>query len=81
VPLNVAPFDPDTLAMLQLMKTFERLTIDAAVTGSYQSALRALTLNPLVKSGKVLEAALDETIRENIDYMPQFRELYETELK
>jgi len=81
VPLNVAPFDPDTLAMLQLMKTFERFTIDAAVTGNYQSALRALTLNPLVKSGKVLEAALNETIRENIDYMPQFRELYQAELK
>ena len=81
MPLNVAPFDDDTLAMLQLMKTFERFTIDAAVKGDYQSALRALTLNPLVKNGKVLEAALDETIRENIKYMPQFQSYYEENLK
>jgi 6-phospho-beta-glucosidase len=81
MPLNVAPFEPDTLAMLQTMKTFERFTIDAAVNGDYQSALRALTLNPLVKTGKVLEAALDETIRENIKYMPQFQDYYETNLK
>lgn len=81
MPLNVAPFEPDTLAMLQTMKTFERFTIDAAVNGDYQSALRALTLNPLIKTGKVLEAALDETIRENIKYMPQFQDYYETNLK
>ena len=81
MPLNVAPFDDDTLAMLQLMKTFERFTIEAAVKGDYQSALRALTLNPLVKNGKVLEAALDETIRENIKYMPQFQSYYEENLK
>lgn len=72
-PLNVQPFDPDTLSMLQLMKTFERFTIDAAMTGNYQSAVRALTLNPLVKTGAVLERALQETIRENIAYMPQFK--------
>ena len=67
--------------MLQTMKTFERFTIDAAVNGDYQSALRAMTLNPLIKIGKVLEAALDETIRENIKYMPQFQDYYETNLK
>ncbi|WP_028534560.1 6-phospho-beta-glucosidase [Paludibacterium yongneupense] len=74
LPLNVARFDEDTEAMLVLMKAYERFTIDAAVTGSYQSALRALNLNPLVKTGQVLETALDETIRENIRYLPQFKE-------
>lgn len=76
LPLNVAPFEEDTQALLALMKAFERFTIDAAVTGSYQSALRALNLNPLVKTGEVLEQALNETIRENIRYLPQFRDYY-----
>ena len=81
MPLYDAPLEPHSLAMLQTINTFERFTIDAAVNGDYQSALRALTLNPLVKTGKVLEAALDETIRENIKYMPQFQAYYEANLK
>jgi 6-phospho-beta-glucosidase len=80
MPLNVAPFEDDLQALLVLMKTFERYTVDAAITGNYQSALRALNLNPLIKTGKVLEQALDETIRENIDYLPQFKEYYKLNL-
>ena len=80
MPLNVAPFDDDTQAMLIRMKTFERFTIDAALTGNYQSALRALNLNPLVKTGEILEQALDETIRENIRYLPQFKDYYKLNL-
>jgi len=80
MPLNVAPFDPDTQSLLQLMKAYERLTIEAAVTGSYQAALRALNVNPLITTGSVLEEALDETIRQNIAYLPQFADYYHQQL-
>lgn len=80
LPLSVAPFEPDTQSLLQLMKAYERLTIEAAVTGSYQAALRALTVNPLITTGSVLEEALDETIRQNIAYLPQFADYYHQQL-
>ncbi|MDO6765213.1 6-phospho-beta-glucosidase [Agarivorans sp. 1_MG-2023] len=73
VPLNVSPFPSDTLRLIQMMKDFETLTVEAAVTGDRNIAHRALILNPLVTTGSILEEALNETIDENLDFMPQFR--------
>jgi len=75
LPLNVAPFPSDTLRLLQLMKEFETLTVEAAVSGDLNKARRALILNPLVNTGSILDQALQETVRENIDLMPQFSHL------
>ena len=72
LPLNVAPFPEDTLRLLQLMKSFERLTIAAALTGNRHTAWRALMLNPLIVSGEKLELALDEVIAENRQWLPAF---------
>ena len=72
LPLNVAPFPEDTLRLLQLMKSFERLTIEAALTGNRHTAWRALMLNPLIVSGAKLELALDEVIAENRQWLPAF---------
>ncbi|GEM81526.1 6-phospho-beta-glucosidase [Vibrio superstes] len=73
VPLSVAPFPSDTLRLIQVLKEFESLTVEAAVTGNRNVAHRALILNPLVTTGSILEKALEETIQANLDYMPQFR--------
>ncbi|MGY5451055.1 6-phospho-beta-glucosidase [Agarivorans sp. MS3-6] len=73
LPLNVAPFPNDTLRLIQVLKEFESLTVEAAITGDRNTAHRALVLNPLVTTGTVLETALNETIDANLDYMPQFR--------
>ena len=72
LPLNVAPFPEDTLRLLQLMKSFERLTIEAALTGNRHTAWRALMLKPLIVSGEKLELALDEVIAENRQWLPAF---------
>lgn len=72
LPLNVAPFPEDTLRLLQLMKSFERLTIEAALTGNRHTAWRALMLNPLIVSGEKPELALDEVIAENRQWLPAF---------
>ncbi|HCF8347230.1 6-phospho-beta-glucosidase [Klebsiella pneumoniae] len=72
LPLNVAPFPEDTLRLLQLMKSFERLTIEVALTGNRHTAWRALMLNPLIVSGEKLELALDEVIAENRQWLPAF---------
>lgn len=72
LPLNVAPFPEDVLRLLQLMKTFEQFTIEAAMTGDRHTAWRALVLNPLIRSGQILEQALDEVIEQNRDWLPAF---------
>lgn len=72
LPLNVAPFPQDTLRLLQLMKEFEQLTIEAAITGNRHTAWRALVLNPLITSGSKLEQALDEVIEAHPDLMSAF---------
>lgn len=54
VPLNVEPFaNPAIVGLRRLMKAFEELTVAAAVTGDYGTALQALTLNPMVRKGPV----------------------------
>ncbi len=72
LPLNVAPFPQDTLRLLQLMKEFEHLTIEAAITGNRHTAWRALVLNPLITSGSRLEQALGEVIAAHPDLMSAF---------
>ena len=72
LPLNVEPFDSDTLRLIQQMKEFETLTVKAAMTGDIATAKRALILNPIVDSGSHIDEALQETIRENLDFMPAF---------
>lgn len=72
LPLNVKAFPDDTLRLLQLMKQFESLTVEAAVKGDRELAHRALILNPIVTTGTILETALNEVINENLDFMPQF---------
>ena len=51
-PISFGPFKPAERGILQVMKAMEEVTIEAAVTGNYGTALQAFTLNPLVPSGK-----------------------------
>lgn len=43
---------------LQVMKAMELLTIEAAVTGDYNTALQAFTINPLVPSGETAKRSI-----------------------
>ena len=54
------------------MKAMELLTIEAAVTGDYGTALQAFTINPLVPSGKTAKRVLDELLLAHKKYLPQF---------
>jgi 6-phospho-beta-glucosidase len=56
------------------MKAMEELTIEAAVTGDYATALQAFTLNPLVQSGDTAKQLLDEMLEAHRDYLPQFHQ-------
>src|SRR5262249_29236467 len=66
------PLAPEMLGLVQHAKAYERLAIEAAITGSRSVALKALITNPLV--GDVDRAAplLDALLDANRAYLPRF---------
>lgn len=75
VPLKQTSMPIEVRGILQLMKNFEELTIEAAVNGDYNKAIQALTINPLVVSGHVTKTILDEIIKKNWEFLPQFHNI------
>ena len=62
---------------LQVMKAMELLTIEAAVTGDYNTALQAFTINPLVPSGETAKRVMDELFIAHKAYLPNFKSTIE----
>lgn len=71
-PLVVGDLPVPVRGLVQQIKSFERTTVEAAVTGDYQKALLAMTINPLVPSDSVAKQILDEMLEAHKDYLPQF---------
>ncbi|MCL2342869.1 MAG: 6-phospho-beta-glucosidase, partial [Firmicutes bacterium] len=59
--------------LVQLVKAYEQLTVEAAVNGDRDAALQALTIHPLVPSSSVAQKLLDDILLENADFLPAFR--------
>ena len=71
-PIQVGKLPPELNGLIQQIKAFEELTIEAAVTGNKEKALLALTTNPFVPSSKVAKALLHDLLEANDQYLPQF---------
>ena len=71
-PLNTGKVETKIRGLMQVVKAYEELTIEAAVTGDYGVALQALTMHPLVTSSGVAKKILDDILSENSLYLPQF---------
>ena len=54
------------------MKTYEELTIEAAITGDRGLALQALVHHPLVPSVSIAKDMLNEMLEANRKYLPNF---------
>ncbi|WP_432699423.1 6-phospho-beta-glucosidase [Kluyvera cryocrescens] len=59
--------------LIQSVKAFEELTVDAAITGNRQTALLALSVHPLVPSAEIAEKILTDYLAANRDYLPQYQ--------
>lgn len=59
--------------LIQSVKAFEELTVEAAITGNKQTALLALASHPLVPSVDIAEKILNDYLAANRDYLPQYR--------
>lgn len=71
-PLAVAEIPQHARSLIEAVKAVERATIDAAATGSRQSAIRALTLHPLVPSADIAE----RIFAAYLDRLPTLRETF-----
>lgn len=71
-PIAVGELPIPIRGLIQTIKSFERVTIEAAITGDYNTALLAMTINPLVGSDKIAKQILDEMLEAHKDYLPQF---------
>ena len=64
---------PQIRGLMQVVKAYEELTIEAGIKGDYDLAIQALTINPLVGSIDVAKLILDDILAENEAYLPQFK--------
>jgi 6-phospho-beta-glucosidase len=71
-PLSMGELPVAVNGLVQQIKSFERVTVEAAYEGSYEKALLALIINPLVASDKKAKELLDEMLEAHKKYLPQF---------
>jgi 6-phospho-beta-glucosidase len=79
-PIAVGQLPVAINGLIQQIKAFERLVVDAAVFGDYYKAILALTINPLVQSDKLAKTLVDELMIAHKDYLPQFKKFIEENL-
>ena len=69
-PLRFGPLPLAIRGLVQAVKAYESLTVQAAVEGSRRVALQALMAHPLVPSWEVARPLLDELLAANRDWIP-----------
>ncbi|HOA36033.1 MAG TPA: 6-phospho-beta-glucosidase [Bacillota bacterium] len=72
-PLSPGPLPAAFRGLVQQVKAYEQLTVEAAVSGDKNAAYLALLNHPLVRGAGPARALLDEILKENAPYLPQFR--------
>ncbi len=70
-PIPVSDVPSHAMGLIQQVKAYEHLTIEAAVELSYQKALLALAIHPLVRDYTTAQVILDEYINRHQGYFPQ----------
>lgn len=69
IPLSSSQLSLSAQGEVTVLKTFEKLVIEAAINCDYKKALQALSINPLVDSGTKSKIALDMIIEQNKKYL------------
>ena len=69
-PIAQGQLPEAALALVRQVKLYERLTVTAAVEGSYNAALAALLAHPLVGSYPTAKAILDGYVEELAGALP-----------
>lgn len=71
-PLAMGSLPVQARGLVHQIKAFEQVASDAAVSGDYNTALVAMTINPLVQDEAKAKIILDEMLEAHKEYLPQF---------
>jgi 6-phospho-beta-glucosidase len=71
-PLPTEPLAAEMLGLVQHVKAYERLAIEAALSGDEELLFRALLANPLVPGADAAFGLRDALIEANLPYLPKF---------
>lgn len=72
-PVSIGNIPLFQKGLMEAVNAYERLTVEAALEGSYEKALMALSLNPIVPSVGIAKKILDDYIEVNKKYFPKLR--------
>lgn len=70
-PLTVGKIPGHCLGLMNQVKAYERLTIEAALENSYAKALQALTIHPLIQDSNIAKNILDKYILLHGKFFPK----------
>jgi 6-phospho-beta-glucosidase len=73
-PMSMGPLPDAVHGLVSSIKSFEKQTVKAALSGNYDDAIVALVINPLVASERLAKIVLDEMLIANEKYLPQFKQ-------
>ncbi|MBT2601008.1 MULTISPECIES: 6-phospho-beta-glucosidase [unclassified Oceanobacillus] len=71
-PLIMDELPVSVQGLVSQIKSFERVASEAAISGDYNKALVAMTINPLVPSDTIAKKILNEMLEAHKDYLPNF---------
>lgn len=71
--INIGKIPTFQKGLMEMQKAYEKLTVDAALTGSYQKALEAAMLNKTIPNYQIAKKVLDELYEANKEYWPEFK--------
>ncbi|GAB4478931.1 MAG: 6-phospho-beta-glucosidase [Anaerolineae bacterium] len=71
-PLPAEPLPPAPFGLLAAVKSYELLTVEAAVHGDREAAYLALLAHPLGPSADRIEAVLEDLLETHRAHLPQF---------
>ena len=72
VPVKVGNPPEAVIGIIRDLQSFQSLAEEAAVTGDYDTALMAMTINPLVRSHEKARVLLNELLEAHKKYLPRF---------
>jgi 6-phospho-beta-glucosidase len=71
-PLPAEPLPPACFGLVAQIKSFELLTVEAAVHGDREAAYQALLAHPLGPTADKIQAVLDDLLETHREHLPQF---------
>lgn len=71
-PIATGNLKPQISGTVQMIKAFERMVVEAAVSGNRDLAVTALNMNPLCPSDELANIVVDELLEAHKEYLPQF---------